>query len=81
MGLHSHIQRPNAKLKYSHDGAGPTRSGTYTASKATFPSMKKKPNNVTRFGASHNGNSSTKPFHCRAVREALAGWGIAYVVL
>jgi hypothetical protein len=48
---------------------GPTRSGMYSSSSTTFPSMKKKPNNVTRFGAIHSGRSSTKPFHCAGVRS------------
>lgn len=30
----------------------------------TFQTMKKKPNKVTMFGASHSGRSSTTAFHC-----------------
>lgn len=62
---------------------GPTRSGIYSSSRMTFPIMKKKPSNVTRFGAIHMGRSSTKPFHC-----TMSDWGAivrirgrAYVVL
>jgi hypothetical protein len=44
--------------------------------------MKKKPNNVTRFGAIHMGNSSTKPFHYSIVRlRAVACVEGAYVML
>jgi hypothetical protein len=45
--------------------------------------MKKKPNNVTRFGAIHMGNSSTKPFHCVHVSSCCgrAHSGASYVVL
>lgn len=62
---------------------GPTRSGMYSSSSTTFPNMKKNPSNVTRFGAIHNGRSSTKPFHCVYVRSCC---GVrdrdgAYVVL
>jgi hypothetical protein len=61
---------------------GPTRSGMYSSSSATFPSMKKKPNSVTRFGAIQSGRSSTKPFHYAWVRSwyGCACPGGAYVV-
>jgi hypothetical protein len=48
---------------------GPTRSGMYSSRSPTFPIIKKKPSNVTRFGAIHMGSSSTKPFHCARVRS------------
>jgi hypothetical protein len=45
--------------------------------------MKKKPNKVTRFGASHSGRSSTKPFHCACIRTccSVRDRDGAYVVL
>jgi hypothetical protein len=45
--------------------------------------MKKKPNNVTRFGAIHMGSSSTKPFHCAHVSCCCgrAHADVSYVVL
>jgi hypothetical protein len=42
---------------------GPTRSGIKISTKATFITMKRKPNRVTIFGASHNGSNSTNAFH------------------
>lgn len=51
---------------------GPTRSGTYSSITTMLPRMKKKPSRVTRFGASHMGSSSTKPFHCRDTLEPLS---------
>jgi hypothetical protein len=56
----------------------------YTSSSITFPRMKKKPNNVTRFGAIHIGSSSTKPFHYTIIRmqhSAIASVDGAYVML
>lgn len=43
---------------------GPTRSGMKMTNSATLTKMKKNPIRVTMFGASHNGKSSTKAFHC-----------------
>lgn len=43
---------------------GPTKSGIKTTKRPMFPRMKKKPSNVTMFGASHSGKSSTAAFHC-----------------
>jgi hypothetical protein len=47
--------------------------------------MKKNPSSVTRFGASHNGNNSTKPFHCCLLERARGNsaarrQGEAYIV-
>jgi hypothetical protein len=42
---------------------GPTKSGMNITRKATFVRIKQNPISVTIFGASHNGSSSTKPFH------------------
>jgi len=41
----------------------PTRFGSNTSSRTTFPMMKKKPSSVTMFGASHSGSNSTTAFH------------------
>lgn len=63
---------------------GPTRSGTYSSKSATFPNMKKKPNKVTRFGASQSGSNSTNPFHYSALAQRQKGcggvWSEAHVV-
>jgi hypothetical protein len=54
----------------------------YSSSSITFPRIKKKPSNVTRFGAIHMGNSSTKPFHYTIVSLRCGRMRIgAYVVL
>lgn len=42
---------------------GPTKSGINIAKHITFVRMKKNPNKVIIFGASHSGRSSTNPFH------------------
>ncbi len=42
---------------------GPTKSGMKMTKQITLERMKKNPNNVTIFGASHNGRSSTNAFH------------------
>lgn len=42
---------------------GPTKSGMKISKSITLARMQKKPRRVTMLGASHNGRSSTKPFH------------------
>jgi hypothetical protein len=50
---------------------GPTRSGTMTTIKATFPRINMNPMRVTIFGASHFGNSSTHQFHCQSHHQCI----------
>ena len=54
---------------------GPTKSGMKISRHITFDRMKKNPNSVTIFGASHNGNSSTNAFHYILLSNLSGGFG------
>lgn len=54
----------SCSLVNAEQQTGPTKSGMNISKHMTLLRMKKNPNNVTIFGASHNGSNSTKAFHC-----------------